>query len=123
MLQLLMNRNSSGRGEIYTLVCKDFVITDTNEQSSCNTSAEKTLPKEKGLIQELFGADVFQWKIHVDEQEERAEDGDRLQTLQARLPAGQRPRARLLQPIGVCLETKEWSFGGRGEGMEIKIKW
>lgn len=94
---------------------KTFIITDTNEQRSCNTSAEKPLPKEKGLIQEVFGADVFQWEIRVDEQEERGEDGDRLQTLQARLPAGQRPRARLLQPIGVCLETEEGSFVG-GEG-------
>lgn len=69
-----------------------------------------TLPKEKGFIQELFGADVMQWKVSVDDQEQSAEDGNRLQALQARLPARQRPWARLLQPIGVCLETEEWSF-------------
>lgn len=66
------------------------------------------------MIQELFCADIIQWKHTVDGQEQSAEDGYQLQTLQARFPARQRPWARLPQPIGVCLETEEWAFGEGG---------
>lgn len=75
-------------------------------------STDNTLPEEKGATQELSGADVFQRKLRVDDQEQNAEDGYQLQPLQARLQARQRPRARLLQPIGISLETEERTFGG-----------
>lgn len=78
--------------------------------------ADRSLPKAEVTIQELFCADIIQRKHRVDVEEQSAEDGYQLQTLQARLPARQRPWARLSQPIGVCLETEKWAFGGmKGE--------
>lgn len=74
--------------------------------------ADRTLPEEEVTVQELFCADIIQREHRVDVEEQSAEDGDQLQALQARLPARQRPRARLSQPIGVGLETEKWAFGG-----------
>lgn len=74
------------------------------------------IPKEKVLIQEILCANVIQWKNRVDSQEQSAVDGNCLQTLQARHPAGQRLRAWLLQPVNVCLEAKERTFWDEMEG-------
>lgn len=69
-----------------------------------------SIPKEKVLIQEIICENVGQWKDGVDGQEQGAVDGNQLQTLQARHPAGQGLWTRLPQPVIVRLEAKERTF-------------
>lgn len=79
------------------------------------THVWKKIPVEKVLIQEPVCADVGQRKEGVNGQKQSSVHGDRLQTLQTRLPAGQSQRFRLTQPINIRLEAKERTF--------IKVEW